>query len=71
MGSSIKDAISFKNFAPIAPSITLWSTDKVRLMIVFFVIFSFSSKTNTSSVVPTARIEPCGGLIIAFPSFLN
>ena len=63
-GFSIISLKSFSNFPATAPSNTLWSADKVDLRIFIIFISSFTTP-GIFLIVPTAKIEDCGGLIIA------
>ncbi len=53
----------FKNSAPITPSITLWSHDKVTFIVCPTTICPFLT-TGFSTIAPTERIAEFGALII-------
>ena len=63
-GLRMASARASRKAAPRAPSVTRWSTDKVKFMMGRTVGFP-STTTTRSAILPTARIAAWGGVMIA------
>src|SRR3546814_18160025 len=69
-GSSISFLKAPRNSAPTAPSTAWWTTERVQLISVAMASAP-SFTTGRGSPAPTARMQPCGGLMKAAQSLMT